>query len=301
MMKKHAYLIKAHHQFELLKKLLMLLDDERNDIYIHIGLDVTFEKEELQKVVTRSTLYFTDRIHEQWGGYSQIQSELILFGTAWKRGYEYYHLLSGADLPLKTQDEIHTFFEMHRGKEFIYFCPKTFWEESKYKYEQYHWLQEKVGRKKQGFFCFLEKLSLFVQRRMGVSRHVSGMEYCLGANWVSITHELVQFILENEENIYKMFHATLCADEFFIQTLVWNSEKYKKNVFLLEDDYYASLRLIDWKRGNPYIWKEKDYEELMEAPHLFARKFDETVDSCIIDKIFYVIMERQRKGNSYEK
>lgn len=39
MMKKHAYLIKAHHQFALLRKLLMLLDDERNDIYIHIGMD----------------------------------------------------------------------------------------------------------------------------------------------------------------------------------------------------------------------------------------------------------------------
>lgn len=48
MMKKHAYLIKAHHQFALLRKLLMLLDDERNDIYIHIGMDVRFEREELR-------------------------------------------------------------------------------------------------------------------------------------------------------------------------------------------------------------------------------------------------------------
>ena len=57
---------------------------------------------------------------------------------------------------------------------------------------------------------------------------MESMEYCLGANWVSITHELVGFILENKELIYKMFHATLCADEFFIQTLVWiqvNTEK----------------------------------------------------------------------------
>lgn len=48
---KHAYLIKAHHQFALLRKLLMLLDDERNDIYIHIGMDVRFEREELKGVV----------------------------------------------------------------------------------------------------------------------------------------------------------------------------------------------------------------------------------------------------------
>ena len=35
-MKKHAYLIMAHNEFEILKILLHLLDDERNDIYLHI-------------------------------------------------------------------------------------------------------------------------------------------------------------------------------------------------------------------------------------------------------------------------
>lgn len=29
----------------------MLLDDERNDIYIHIGMDVKFEREEFKGVV----------------------------------------------------------------------------------------------------------------------------------------------------------------------------------------------------------------------------------------------------------
>lgn len=32
-MNKHAYLIIAHNDFYILEKLLMLLDDERNDIY----------------------------------------------------------------------------------------------------------------------------------------------------------------------------------------------------------------------------------------------------------------------------
>ena len=44
-----------------------------------------------------------------------------------------------------------------------------------------------------------------------------------------------------------------------------------------------------------------DYEELMQAPHLFARKFDETVDAAVIEKVFNTIMDRQRKGKSYEK
>lgn len=35
-MKKHAYLIIAHNDFEILENLIILLDDMRNDIYIHI-------------------------------------------------------------------------------------------------------------------------------------------------------------------------------------------------------------------------------------------------------------------------
>ena len=37
---KHAYLIMAHHEFEVLGKLVQALDDERNDIYIHFDKKV---------------------------------------------------------------------------------------------------------------------------------------------------------------------------------------------------------------------------------------------------------------------
>lgn len=39
-MKKHAYLIIAHNDFEILENLIILLDDMRNDIYIHIDVKV---------------------------------------------------------------------------------------------------------------------------------------------------------------------------------------------------------------------------------------------------------------------
>ena len=34
--KKHAILIMAHNQFEILEKLMIQLDHQRNDLYIHI-------------------------------------------------------------------------------------------------------------------------------------------------------------------------------------------------------------------------------------------------------------------------
>ena len=42
-----------------------------------------------------------------------------LLKAAIKGNYDYYHLISGMDLPIKTQKEIHEFFENNKGKEFI--------------------------------------------------------------------------------------------------------------------------------------------------------------------------------------
>ena len=37
---KHAYLIIAHHEFDILNKLIQAIDDERNDIFIHFDKKV---------------------------------------------------------------------------------------------------------------------------------------------------------------------------------------------------------------------------------------------------------------------
>ena len=129
-MSRHAYLIMAHNHFDFLKELLACLDDSRNDIYLHIDKKAgPFDKSGFSDIVKKSRLYFTERLDVHWGGYSQIACELLLLKSAVSRHpqgvYTYYHLLSGADLPLKSQNEIHTFFERHAGKEFLAFDPQV--------------------------------------------------------------------------------------------------------------------------------------------------------------------------------
>lgn len=112
-MDKHAYLIIAHKDFYVLEKTLSLLDDERNDIYIHIDKkinDVDFDH--YKSICKKSKVYYpSKRINVKWGDQSLIITELLLYSTAFANGpYQYYHLLSGVDMPLKTQNEIHHFF-----------------------------------------------------------------------------------------------------------------------------------------------------------------------------------------------
>ena len=104
----HAYLIIAHDQFDLLESLLKCIDDERNDIYIHIDSHSKLDIGRIQNVLQNSRVEFVPRIHIRWGGFDMVRCEYELLEAAFESGrkYDYVRLISGADLPLKNQDEI---------------------------------------------------------------------------------------------------------------------------------------------------------------------------------------------------
>lgn len=283
-MDKHAYLIICHGNWKILKLLLQTLDDERNDIYVHVDKKVEeFPEAVLRTVVAKSKLIFVPRKTVNWGGYSQIESELSLLTEAVKTYHSYYHLLSGVDFPIKTQDDIHNFFYEHRGNNYI----KYDWNSMRSKshlerIREYHVFQEKIGRnsgKLAACWWYAEQMSLRFQKKISINR-IRGREseFFKGTNWFSITHDMATFVVSRTDYIKKNFRYSLCADEMFLQTIAYSSP-YKESIV---DD---SLRFIDWQRGNPYIFRNTDYNLLMESDKLFARKFDENVDIGIVKRL----------------
>lgn len=290
---KHAYLIMAHNEPYILEKLLKLIDDERNDIYLHIDKKwKNFDFEYFKSVVKKSRIYFTKRLDVRWGTYKQIECELLLFETASNNSkYAYYHLLSGVDMPLVNQDVIHSYFDGNKGKEFIHFdyydkaLPDTL-----YRVKYYHLFVSNKRNSNAIVRRIFEKIYRFfikIQRIFKVDRlKKSKLEIRKGANWISITDDLVRYVLSQKKLIKKVFNYSLCADELFIQTLVYNSEFYKRVYKTKDNDYMAVKRYIDWKRGEPYTFKSEDFDELINSDCFFARKFSTKVDKKIIDKIF---------------
>lgn len=286
-MKKHAYLIMAHNNFEQLKTELKLLDDVRNDIYIHVDKKAKkVNLNEIKNCVRKSKVYFARRHNVKWAGYSGIQCELELLKMATaKQKYQYYHLLSGMDLPLKNQDDIHHFFEQNEGKEFVSFDREMVQPYAKERIQYYYFFQNIYGRnRKNPFLVFLfliDKVLIRLQKAMKVNRIKNeNVELQKGANWFSITHSFAEYVLEKENWIKKVFQFSRSGDEIFLQTILINSD-FRSKLYQngLKD---ACLRKIDWGRGKPYIWRAKDYCELVNSNLLFARKFDENIDNEII-------------------
>ena len=278
--KKHAYLIMAHNNFDQLAVLIDLIDDARNDIYLHIDKKAkNFDRESIK--TKHSDVFFVKPLSVIWGGHSQIKCEMRLFSEAGKRHYAYYHVISGVDLPLKTQDEIHSFFEAHAGQNYIPIDQKAFETKSCHdRVRYYHLFQNIIGRNEHIVMCRLRGLEerlLNLQRKIGVKRKEIIPIY-KGANWISVTDDMIQFVLSQKKIIKKKFYYSLCADELFLQSVAMASP-YRETVT------GTCLREIDWERGGPYTFRKEDVPMLLSSDNLFARKFDERIDREAIEMI----------------
>jgi len=265
---KHAYLILAHGQWELLRTLLATIDDERNDIFVHIDAKAG-ALPELR--TTKATLTVLDkRIDVRWGDVSVVEAEYALFDAAVASGpHSYYHLLSGADLPLRTQDEIHSFFDANYPKEFVGYTLTEMTPEVARKVCRWHLFPGSFRKRN-----LLRALFLRVQEALGIYRN-RGIEFKKGTQWASVTESGARVFLEGYPAMRKVFSHTFCADEIALHTLIWNSP-LRENIYSLESDAKGCARAIGWKDGCLYDWSADDFDTLVSSGAMFARKFNLT-------------------------
>lgn len=281
---KHAYLIIAHKDDLTFRTLIKLLDSKSHDLYIHMDKKLeNYDPEAIENRIKDSSVFHVERTDVTWGGYSQINAELLLLKEALENhDYSFFHLLSGEDLPLKKSDHIYNFFEQHPDKNFVSFQGPALDYDDSTKVRHYHPFQDQIGRLDTYFEKFIYLTSRKTQELFKVNRNAD-IEFQKGTNWFSITPSLASYVVKQERFIKETFKHTRCADEIFLHTLIHNSE-FKHTLY--HPDYDGNLdglmRLIDWDRGLPYTFRSSDFEELTTSPYLFARKFDASVDKEIV-------------------
>lgn len=276
---KHAYLILAHNNFYVFDTLLKMLDDKRNDIYIHIDSKCKFfDYNKYTSLVKNSDIYFVKNYNVSWGEYSLIEAEISLFSESYQRGgYGYYHLISGADLPLKSQDYIHDFFDKNSGYEFITCATNEYTKKCNIisRFNSFHHTQN-------AFYAILNSIKY--------KRYKNDFIVSFGSEWVSVTEAFVKCILKHKEWIKKHFKYSHACDEVYKQCIVLNTN-FKDKIYNFPINNHTvsfNMRYIDWSGGgsHPKTLIMDDIGRIFESNCLFARKFDESVDRDVIDYIY---------------
>ena len=296
---RHAYLITAHNKKAQLLTLLRLLDDPRNDLYLHIDQKAQgFDEAELAAAAPSCRVQFVPRLDARWGSEVFIDAIVSLVALASQEEHAFYHLLSGVDLPLKTQREIHAFFDAHAGREFVSFERETAKPAViERRIAHWHWKNpvnpflKKLDRRLAPVFGSLQTL-LRINRVKNAP-----VVFQKGGVWFSITHDLARYVVKTMPHDRAYYRASSCADEIWLQTLVANSPFMQRRAFQgWDDELAATMRYVDWSGGgaSPRTLTSADYEMLMASGMLFARKFDADKDAGIIQRISETILASER-------
>lgn len=289
---KQAYLICAHNNFGLLQMLIRQLDDVDTDIYIHIDKKAGIIDYSLfENIASLSKVYCLkdkERVCVIWGHVTQALTTIKLLELALAHGeYDYYHLVSGVDFPIKSNSYIKDFLIKHSGTEFVGFAPPTSLE---YKLGLYHLIPNNLERRF-ALFKFLNKCIIKIQVILSIRHIRDTCCFSKGCNWWSITGKLAKAVVAHKDEIACLYRYTLCSDEIFLQTFIsQHSDDFV--IYDNKDEYRGCLRLIDWERGNPYVWKPEDIDELMASEALFARKFSEEYIDVIHKIVAYLKIQQ---------
>lgn len=282
---KHAIMIMAHANFSQLKMLVSLLDYPEFDIYVHVNSrSLNWNESLLSGCISKAKLYFVPRVAISYCNYTQVEAVKSLLNEAIRKEHDYYHIISGADMPLLKHSIFMNFFNENKGKEFVGFSKDL----NIYSAQHYWFFSNKIRTSSPLMSKMYIRVNKFLQKMqlwLGVDalKGYSGVPQ-KGYDWWSISHKAALYVIKKETEFKHYFKYAYCPSEWFVQTILYNST-FRDSLYDVHDECRGSMRHIDWNRGKPYLWRNADFDELISSQRVFGRKFDSNIDNEIIEKL----------------
>lgn len=304
---KLAYIISAYKYPEQLVRLVRRIHAPGACIVIHVDRNTaaTVYDAMTRGVADLDGVHFLPRHRCFWGDFGHVWASLkgIHYLLRTNRPFDYVALLTGQDYPTHARHIREGVLRECTGDEFIEGKPLPYatWPEGGLtRVEKWHF--NLLGRR----FSFPENrpfrnpllgmLWRFLVRcapdkrkmPLGHRPHGGGSYWCLSRDCV----EYIDRFVDEHPGYVRFFRTVHVPDELFFQTLVMNSP-YRERV------RQEGIHLVNWNTHSPHpeILTSDDFDRIAATRHLFARKFDATIDSAVLDRIDGLI-EREEQEHS---
>lgn len=296
---KIAYLILAHRYPEQLFRLVDRLDTENVFFFIHIDkkVDAAMHQSITGHFSGKSNVRFIKRFKCYWAGFGIAQATLQGIKEIVESGLDvdYISLMSGQDYPIKTNTYIRQFLRDRTGTSFIEQLPYPHakWDTENGgldRVEHWHFVRRNFchsypqrdffGKGKLRFLNPLwnKKIRFHVPtfRRtfpLGLQPYGGAQFWCL---YKKHFQHVYQFVHRHPDYV-RFFKYVFVPDEILIQSIIGNAG-------FGEEIHNDTLHFLEWLRPGATLYTS-DKENIFSTYHLFARKFDATVDEQIMDII----------------
>lgn len=315
-----AVLLLVHKNINQIVRLLNKFNHDKIDVFIHIDSKWDISNDEIRIIKNFEHVHVLDkRISTRLDDWSLVESTICLMDLCKKTEkekkihYRYFALMSGQDYPIKKIDFILNILENSYPQPFIDCTP---YDSNNWLYHKFNSLPSKIKvnnyinnyikrgliRKaiKLPIFLYYAIIQLFVTpyKKLKCTNVLYG-----GSAWWVLPDIVIDYILnriaDREDELINILKTTYTPEETFFQIMTMQSplatmvRVNPKNIIAQNCMTYAYFSDIDKPfKGHPYIFTINEFEKILNLPHLFARKFDETVDSEILDMIDQFILEK---------
>jgi hypothetical protein len=268
-----AYIVSAYKLPAQLERLLRRLAGPGMTFAVHV--DHKTKRRVWEEMVSRCRdldVAWLPRHRSHWGGFGHVRATLKGIDHFMGNGvpFDYAVLLTGQDYPLRSPAAIARFLGDAGGRSYM-------------RHRRLPW----PPWGKRGGLDRIEDWHVITYRRLHLAlplrrRLPYGLEPWGGSAYWCLSSRLVHFVhgyLREHPGYVPFFEHVFVPDELFFQTMIMNSD-------LRDTVENEDLRYLEWSREPaPAVLTEADLPKLLEAPQLFARKFDGTADSAVLDAL----------------
>ncbi|MBS4540021.1 hypothetical protein GOQ27_16205 [Clostridium sp. D2Q-11] len=282
---KLVYLINTYKNENQLIRLINALKNDLVIIFVNIDkkFETNFNKEKILKSTDTDVKFIKNNIEVYWGGFTVVRSTFNALKEIYhsNTNFDYLTLLSGQDYPIKSSEYILKYFSVSNDVQYIdsFKIPSPL-----------EWSHEKGGIERLEYYYDFDNKNLEWDYYLNLMKNnnikrklLDNTNFYGGSAWWTLSYECIEYIVKYIDNNYKFlnfFKYSKHPDEMIFNTIVMNSP-FNKNVVNI------NLRYIEWILGisHPKILTIQDIDKLLTSDKLFARKFDISVDSQILDKL----------------
>ena len=283
-----AILILAHKNIDQVTKLATILNNNF-EVYIHFDKKMNIP-ENYKQILDKKNIHYMSEIDVHWGSWSIGAATVLLMKEALKnRQIEYIHVISGQDWLTDTSQNI---YDRFKNDDKIYM---TYFKATEVKkagepiiwWQKYYFNYDRINRRSI-FGKFYHRGLLLIQTLFRVNKLKKlgiDLEIYSGENWVDMPRNAVEYCisyLDSHPNLLKMLQTGCFSDEFWMQTILCNSPKFKQRIVKNHHRY------IKWEKqygSYPAILDISDFNNIIKGDYIFARKFDNPYSNDLITQL----------------
>lgn len=289
-----AYLILCHLDPKHIKRLTDKITNSTGDeAFVHVDGKCDVKPFEQELKANPHVHILSQRVRVYWAGYSSIEATINLFKAAlsWEKGgqrFDRFVILQGLEYPIKTNQEIHTFFEKRPETEFILAQNISESDNPKevHKYFLYWYLDfgtqlwaRILHRAYMVLFLKSGKIPRF-KKSYVMNNANEKMEIYQGSAQFGVTRKLAEYIVQfhdQNEKFNRYFQTAYAPDESYFHTIVYNSPFVKytpdgKAVTRPHLTNFENLTYFEYPTVVTHFKEKKDWPKLRDSGFLFFRK-----------------------------